>query len=451
MPWPLASHFSTIVQNPQIAFRDALLQSCRIERTGLNQPRVWAGQFAVVYKGIDEIGKAWAIRAFTSESADRRDRYEHISEFLKDRRLRCLVDFEYHDESIRSTDGRWYPLVTMDWVEGMTLFNWVDSKCRVGKGASIAKATQHWANLVGELAEAEIAHCDLSQVNVLVAPQGYLKLVDYDGMCVPALAGRPNLEIGVRPYQHPGRNGQTLLSSNLDNFSALLIYVALRALAADTSLWARHVTESGYEKLLFRSEDFADFQQSTLYHDLMISPDPGVRDLTDTLFSSAKGNLDDVPPLGRLIRPKTPFPSIASAADDAAPQMQPDAEREDEPDEATGRVVLEFISEGNDVTPFVIDHHEMVLIGRSEDCKLQITDDPRVSRHHCSLDVNPPHVRLRDLGGRNGTFVNGACYSTKSGPTAADDGAEKQNAEVDLKQGDRIMIGRTVIQVRIEN
>ena len=125
MPWAVASHFSTMVQNPQIAFRDPVLQSCRIARTGLNQPRVWSDQFAVVYKGVDENGKAWAIRAFTRESAERREHYDQISDYLNERKLRCLVDFEYRDASIRSTDGKWYPLVVMDWVEGMTLFNWV--------------------------------------------------------------------------------------------------------------------------------------------------------------------------------------------------------------------------------------------------------------------------------------------------------------------------------------
>ena len=258
MPWPLASHFSTMVQQPRLAFRDPRLQACRIERNALNQPRVWAGQFAVVYKGVDPQGTAWAIRAFIRESSDRREHYDRISEYLKARLLRCLVDFEYHDAAIRATDGRWYPLVVMDWVEGLTLFEWVQSKCRVGKGASLAKAALHWLRLTSELTGAHIAHCDLQHANVLVTPRGYLKLVDYDGMCVPALAGRRNLETGLAPYQHPQRNEQTLLSSNLDHFSALVIYVALRALAADTSLWARHVEQPGYDKLLFRSEDFRD-------------------------------------------------------------------------------------------------------------------------------------------------------------------------------------------------
>jgi hypothetical protein len=53
-----------MVQQPRVAFRDPRLQACRIERNAFNQPRVWAGQFAVVYKGLDPQGKAVAIRTF---------------------------------------------------------------------------------------------------------------------------------------------------------------------------------------------------------------------------------------------------------------------------------------------------------------------------------------------------------------------------------------------------
>lgn len=301
MPWPLASHFSTMVQQPRVAFRDPRLQACRIERNAFNQPRVWAGQFAVVYKGIDAQGTALAIRAFIRESSDRREHYDRISEYLRTRPLRCLVDFEYRDAAIRAPDGRWYPLVVMDWVEGLTLFEWVQSKCRVGKGASLGKAAQHWLRLTGELGAARIAHGDLQHANVLVTPRGYLKLVDYDGMCVPALAGRRNLETGLAPYQHPQRNEQTVLSPQLDGFAALVIYVALRALAADTSLWQRYVEQPGYDKLLFRSADFRDPAPSALLGDLRHSPDAAVRALAARLVSLAAGPLDDVPPLGQLV------------------------------------------------------------------------------------------------------------------------------------------------------
>ena len=51
MPWPLVSHFSAMLQNPAVAFRDSDLKSCTIERDTLGQPRPWSGNFATVYRG----------------------------------------------------------------------------------------------------------------------------------------------------------------------------------------------------------------------------------------------------------------------------------------------------------------------------------------------------------------------------------------------------------------
>jgi hypothetical protein len=325
-----------MVQTPRLAFRDPALHTCQIERTAMNQPRVWSGQFAVVYKAVDAQGKPRAVRAFTSESRSRREHYDCISAHLKTCRLKCLVEFEYVDPGIRSAgDGKWYPLVVMDWVEGMTLFEWVASKCRAGKGGSITKAIQHWLRLIDELAGARIAHGDLQHANVLVTPRGYLKLVGYDGMCVPALAGRPNLELGVKPYQHPQRDPQTLLS------------------------------------------------ETAVQHQVC-------------------------------------------------------------------RVILEIQTGSGPCTTLVLDRPTTIIAGRGEDCQVRIANDPRVSRRHFLLQISPPRIRLCDLGSYNGTKVNGVTYRSTSSVAP---GAQPTPslAEVNLRHGDRIVVGRTVIQVLVEN
>lgn len=68
------------------------------------------------------------------------------------------------------------------------------------------------------------------------------------------------------------------------------------------------------------------------------------------------------------------------------------------------RVVLrKILGEGvdDDVLVTVPDF----LIGRSSECHLRL-GCPRVSRMHCELIVRDGHVAVRDLGSRNGTFVN---------------------------------------------
>lgn len=301
MSWPLASHFSAMMQNPGLAFRDPQLKLVTIEKDARNQPRPWSGSFAVVYKAYGATGEPFAIRVFTTESPERRERYGLTSEYFKNRKLRCLVEFEYRDRSIRSaSDGKWYPLILMEWVDGETLFQWTRAACLRGDRAAIAGVAKRWVEVVGELHEASVSHGDLQHANVMVTPSGELKLVDYDCLCVPALVGRRNLEIGVSPYQHPGRNETTLLSLDLDNYSALVIYVALRALAADSMLWQKYVESPGYDKLLFRREDFQDPGNSGLYHALLGSPDEEVRELTQQLFGLAHGQMDQVPPLREL-------------------------------------------------------------------------------------------------------------------------------------------------------
>src|SRR5262245_12879682 len=50
------------------------------------------------------------------------------------------------------------------------------------------------------------------------------------------------------------------------------------------------------------------------------------------------------------------------------------------------------------------------VLGRSSDCDIQLPtalEFMEVSRHHCVLDIDPPAIQARDLGSRNGTFVNG--------------------------------------------
>jgi pSer/pThr/pTyr-binding forkhead associated (FHA) protein len=54
-----------------------------------------------------------------------------------------------------------------------------------------------------------------------------------------------------------------------------------------------------------------------------------------------------------------------------------------------------------------------LLIGRAEDCDLRIESD-FVSRYHCILLLDEYSLRLRDLGSKNGTFVNGCRIGTNA-------------------------------------
>lgn len=102
---------------------------------------------------------------------------------------------------------------------------------------------------------------------------------------------------------------------------------------------------------------------------------------------------------------------------------------------------------------YVFDERSTCLIGRAEDCVPRLPDDDRhrsVSRHHCMLDINPPAVRVRDFGSRNGTYVNDVKIGQRDPGQSAAQGRELRLQERDLRDGDVVRLGRSVsIAVRV--
>jgi len=100
---------------------------------------------------------------------------------------------------------------------------------------------------------------------------------------------------------------------------------------------------------------------------------------------------------------------------------------------------------------FVFYEPRTCMVGRETDCDISLPADHahrEVSRHHCLLDIKPPHVRVRDLDSTNGTYVNGQrLVSERPAPedTALDEGATAQ-----LHDGDEIRVARTILRVHVE-
>lgn len=73
------------------------------------------------------------------------------------------------------------------------------------------------------------------------------------------------------------------------------------------------------------------------------------------------------------------------------------------------------------------------LIGRGDDCHLRTQSDA-VSRRHCVIRTTENDVTVKDLGSRNGTFVNG----------------EQVTQEAVLLDGDHLRVGPLEFQVIVE-
>jgi serine/threonine protein kinase len=191
MPWPTPTDYRHAIQDPSGALADDELRDGEVARNARGLPILWSGNFASVYRiHCAATGKTWALKCFTRELSGRQERYRHIAAALQSARLPFTVPFVYLERGIQ-IHGQWYPAVKMEWVEGQTLNRFVEESLE--KPKMLRQLLDLWPKLAARLRDAGIAHADLQHGNVLLvpAPDGKLalKLIDYDGMYVSALAG----------------------------------------------------------------------------------------------------------------------------------------------------------------------------------------------------------------------------------------------------------------------
>ena len=111
------------------------------------------------------------------------------------------------------------------------------------------------------------------------------------------------------------------------------------------------------------------------------------------------------------------------------------------------------ITEGNlKGQEFTFESRTTCIIGRAKDCYPKIPDDDKhrtISRYHCLLDINPPDVRVRDFGSKNGTFVNGEKIGQREANQTPEQAANIQFPEFDLQGGDEFKLSDTSFRVGI--
>jgi hypothetical protein len=312
MSWPAPLDYSAAIQAPGDAFLDPELQQGQAAPGPMGLPLLYAGSFAAVFQVRCPGGQTWAVKCFTRAVPDLQERYRAISAHLEGRRLPFMVEFRYLQEGIR-VNGAWYPVVKMRWIEGLTLNEFLRE--HAGRPAVLEQLGSLWLRLARQLRGAGVAHGDLHPGNVLLVQKPdarlALYLIDYDGMFVPALAGRPPDEVGHPDFQHPRRQRQGGYDAGIDRFSHLVIWTALRGLAvAGPGLWDRHDNGSN---LLFCQKDFTDPGGSPLFRSLLALPDPRARALAGRLLRACQGPLEQVPNLA----------DVAATAVEEAPRRAP--------------------------------------------------------------------------------------------------------------------------------
>jgi len=114
----------------------------------------------------------------------------------------------------------------------------------------------------------------------------------------------------------------------------------------------------------------------------------------------------------------------------------------------TGKIILAHTNSSLAGRELELTQPGRYVLGRSGACDIQLPNTLEfldISRQHCVLDVGPPLVRVRDLGSRNGTFLNGENIGTGAGSPEAQ--TVSLAAPRPLVEGDELRVGHHVFRV----
>jgi len=277
--WPSMTDYQEALQSPSLAFSSSELRSGAAVENNLGLPRPICGTFASVYELVSGRHR-WAVKCFLRNTPDLHERYAKISNHLrKCQRLGYFVTFEYQQKAIR-VRGELFPIVKMEWIEACQLNKFVEDN--LSSPRVLAKLGKRWDKLVANLRSADIAHGDLQHGNILVQSNGAIRLIDYDGMWVPALKGHKSNETGHPDFQNPHRTRNDF-NLGIDEFSAAVIRIAILALRRDRSLWEKY---NNGDNLLFRRRDFLNPDSSQLITDLREITDNEIQEKLDFLINA---------------------------------------------------------------------------------------------------------------------------------------------------------------------
>ena len=116
----------------------------------------------------------------------------------------------------------------------------------------------------------------------------------------------------------------------------------------------------------------------------------------------------------------------------------------------SGKVILTVIHGNPEGQEYVFEGHSWCLVGRGNDCDLRLPKDfehADISRHHCLLEIDLPSIRIRDLGSKNGTYINGLKIGQRSFAAMTPEFDLGDFASHELRDGDEIQVGHTVLRL----
>lgn len=244
----------------------------------------WAGGFANLYPFIQADGTKIAVKCWCADINNAQERFVRISSFLEKNNCPYFIKTKLVTDALM-VSGELYPVGIMEWVEGDTLKDYIEDNTP-SKELFLNLATK-FLEMVKTLHQLNVSHGDLQHGNIMILPDGSMKLIDYDSMYVPGLDNMQDVIKGLPGYQHPARRKVKFIDPKSDYFSELVIYMSLLLFAEKPSMWQDYVDT---EDLLFSCDDFADLQNSDIYKEFKNSSNPQIRSLFQKMLEALSVN-----------------------------------------------------------------------------------------------------------------------------------------------------------------
>lgn len=240
------------------------------------EPIMSSGNFAVVFKMVDEKGKFHAVRCFHREQEGRERSYRLICEELAKVSSPYLLPITYLEKELFVESGE-YPVLLMDWVEGLTLDKYI--RKHINDKRKLRSLADNFRQLAIWLLNQPFAHGDLKPDNIMVKKNDSLVLVDYDGMFVPAMEGQKARELGSPDFRNPIRVN-TDFDKNIDTFPVTSILLSLELLVENKDYLSKYGKE---DRLLFSEDDYRNIDNNVLFRIALSSYNDDISELAVSL------------------------------------------------------------------------------------------------------------------------------------------------------------------------
>lgn len=246
------------------------------------EPVMSCGNFAVVFKMVDEKGKYHAVRCFHRYQEGRRKSYKLICEELNKVSSPYLSPIKYFENEFY-IDSVEYPVLLMDWVDGVPLDKYI--RKNINDKTKLRSLADNFRQLARWLLNQQFAHGDLKPDNILVKEDGSLVLVDYDGMFVPAMQGQKARELGSPDFRNPSRT-ENDFNMNIDIFPIVSILLSLEMIATKSNYLERFGKE---DRLLFSQNDYLNLRDSGIFQRALVSYEDDIPELAVLLETLVNG------------------------------------------------------------------------------------------------------------------------------------------------------------------